>query len=111
MKLYLNQITGEVHGFEADQQYLIDDQFRPLTEIEEYQHLNPPMTQDDAILQKKKLLKLASDEMAPLQDAIDLDKATNEEIKKLENWKNYRVMLNRIEVALAPDIEWPQRPE
>jgi len=52
----------------------------------------------------------ASRLMAPLQDAVDIGKATQEEIDRLNEWKEYRVMLNRIDTTKAPDIDWPQKP-
>ncbi|MBU6520574.1 tail fiber assembly protein [Pantoea sp. B270] len=52
----------------------------------------------------------ASRLMAPLQDAVDIGKATQEEIARLNEWKEYRVMLNRIDTTKAPDIDWPQKP-
>ncbi|WP_336215142.1 tail fiber assembly protein [Enterobacter sp. P82] len=59
---------------------------------------------------KLKLMAEATDNIAPLQDAIDLGEATPEEIGKLESWKRYRVMLNRLDMSAAPSIEWPELP-
>ncbi|WP_163823132.1 tail fiber assembly protein, partial [Proteus mirabilis] len=28
----------------------------------------------------------------------------------LQKWKKYRVLLNRVDISTAPDIEWPQKP-
>ncbi|EFH3380727.1 hypothetical protein GQ684_08015 [Escherichia coli] len=28
----------------------------------------------------------------------------------LEAWKKYRVLLNRVDTLVAPDIEWPAAP-
>ncbi|MEN4743770.1 tail fiber assembly protein [Pantoea agglomerans] len=49
--------------------------------------------------------------IAPLQDAVDISIATEEEISRLAEWKRYRVALSRIEVSKAPVIEWPVRPK
>ncbi|EON9774816.1 tail fiber assembly protein, partial [Escherichia coli] len=49
--------------------------------------------------------------IAPLQDAVDLEIATEEETSLLEAWKKYRVLLNRVDTSTAPDIEWPVIPE
>ncbi|MEE7406260.1 tail fiber assembly protein, partial [Escherichia coli] len=48
--------------------------------------------------------------IAPLQDAADLEIATEEENSLLEAWKKYRVLLNRVDTSTAPDIEWPTWP-
>lgn len=53
----------------------------------------------------------ASRVIAPLQDAVDISIATDEEITRLAEWKRYRVELSRIDTSKAPDITWPVRPE
>jgi len=49
--------------------------------------------------------------IAPLQDAVDISIATDEEITRLAEWKRYRVELSRIDTSNAPDNEWPVTPE
>lgn len=61
--------------------------------------------------QKQYLLSEAAEAIAPLQDAVDLDMATPEEEALLKAWKKYRVLLNRVDTSLAPDIDWPQKPQ
>ncbi|HAL0420644.1 TPA: tail fiber assembly protein, partial [Escherichia coli] len=48
--------------------------------------------------------------IAPLQDAVDLEIATEEERSLLEAWNKYRVLLNRVDTSTVPDIEWPANP-
>lgn len=60
--------------------------------------------------QKQYLLSEAAEAIAPLQDAVDLDMATQEEKVLLKEWKKYRVLLNRVDTSTAPDIIWPQKP-
>lgn len=48
--------------------------------------------------------------IAPLQDALDLGIATEDEKQKLTAWKTYRVQINRIKVSDAPNITWPEKP-
>mgnify|MGYP002511809238 CR=1 FL=1 len=59
---------------------------------------------------KNSLMQVASEHIAPLQDAVDLEIATEEETSLLEAWKKYRVLLNRVNTTTAPDIEWPVAP-
>ncbi|WP_143369408.1 tail fiber assembly protein, partial [Escherichia coli] len=59
---------------------------------------------------KNSLMQVASEHIAPLQDAVDLEIATEEETSLLEAWKKYRVLLNRVDTSVAPDIEWPAAP-
>ncbi|XNM43981.1 tail fiber assembly protein [Escherichia coli] len=52
-----------------------------------------------------------SEYIAPLQDAVDLAEiATEEERSLLEAWNKYRVLLNRVDTSVAPDIEWLIQP-
>ncbi|WP_063657214.1 tail fiber assembly protein [Candidatus Arsenophonus triatominarum] len=59
---------------------------------------------------KQQKLYDATGEIAPLQDAIDLDMATEEEKKRLIAWKKYRVLVNRIETSTTDNIVWPAKP-
>lgn len=64
-----------------------------------------------AAQQKSTLLSHAAAAIAPLQDAVDVDDATDEELASLKAWKKYRVALNRLDLSAAPDIDWPAVPE
>ncbi|NNS07351.1 tail fiber assembly protein [Erwinia sp. JH02] len=44
--------------------------------------------------------------IAPLQNAVDIDDATDAEIALLKKWKQYSVAVNRIDTSTAPDITW-----
>ncbi len=59
---------------------------------------------------KNSLMQVASEHIAPLQDAVDLDIATEEEASLLAAWKTYRVLLNRVDTTVAADVEWPVAP-
>ena len=59
---------------------------------------------------KSRLMQMANAEVAPLQDAVDLDIATGDEQALLLKWKKYRVLLNRVNPENAPDIIWPDIP-
>ncbi|RMA07996.1 tail fiber assembly protein [Providencia stuartii] len=78
-------------------------------------YLNPPVSKEQLIAeaeqQKQALLAEANNAIAPLQDAIDLEIATEKETAALQEWKKYRVLLNRVDTSLAHDIDWPQKPE
>lgn len=54
------------------------------------------------------LLSSAALKLAPLQDAVDLGEATDEEAAALNAWKKYRVMLMRVD---ASNPQWPTPPE
>lgn len=77
-------------------------------------HLNPMIPKEQLIAeaeqQKQILLSEAPEAIAPLQDAVDLDITTDEEIAKLKAWKTYRVFLDRVDTSTSPSIEWPEKP-
>lgn len=78
-------------------------------------HTNPPVSKEQLIAeaeqQKQSLLAKANNAIAPLQYAENLGIATAEESASLVDWQKYSVYLNRIDTSLAPDIDWPQKPE
>ncbi|WP_267965028.1 tail fiber assembly protein [Enterobacter quasiroggenkampii] len=59
--------------------------------------------------EKARLMAVATSAIAPLNDAVDLGIATEDEIAALTAWKTYRVTLNRIDTH-AEEIEWPAAP-
>ncbi|HAS1002157.1 TPA: tail fiber assembly protein [Enterobacter cloacae] len=59
---------------------------------------------------RQSLLAFAAQSIAPLQDAVELDIATDTEIMLLTSWKKYRVLLNRLDVSTAPEVSWPEVP-
>ncbi|HGJ5856472.1 tail fiber assembly protein [Arsenophonus nasoniae] len=69
--------------------------------------------QTQARQKQTRLLQEAAREMAPLQDASDLDMTTDAEKASLLAWKKYRVLLNRVDISasLDGDIDWPQQPD
>lgn len=75
----------------------------------------PELTREQMIIKaemvKENLLSAAANAIAPLQDAVDLDIATETEIASLALWKKYRVMVNRVNPENAPDISWPKEPD
>ncbi|MFW3571237.1 tail fiber assembly protein [Kosakonia cowanii] len=58
---------------------------------------------------KNMLMTQASEAIAPLQDAVELEIATGDEQAQLAAWKKYRVFLNRIDTE-ASEIIWPEKP-
>lgn len=72
----------------------------------------PPVTAEQVLATRDSLLALATLRIAPLQDAVDLDEATPEEVAQLKAWKQYRVKLSRIEqtAGFPASVEWPSAP-
>ncbi|EPP2016297.1 tail fiber assembly protein, partial [Escherichia coli] len=59
---------------------------------------------------KRKLIQEATNTINILQDAVDLNMATDDESALLPLWKKYRVLLSRTDTGNAPDIVWPESP-
>ncbi|WP_334326058.1 tail fiber assembly protein [Gilliamella apicola] len=53
----------------------------------------------------------AASQLSYLQDAVDSQIASEQETQLLVEWKKYRVLVNRIDTELAPNIEWPSQPK
>ncbi|EFV1609035.1 tail fiber assembly protein [Salmonella enterica] len=60
---------------------------------------------------KYMLIQSAGNSINPLQDAVELGIATDEEKSRYDAWRKYRVLLTRVDTSLAPDINWPEPPE
>ncbi|WP_449103619.1 tail fiber assembly protein [Pseudomonas veronii] len=65
-----------------------------------------------ALAARDALLVEATMRIAPLQDAVDLGDASPEEQVELEDWKRYRISLNRIQLqpGFPKSIDWPTTP-
>lgn len=67
---------------------------------------------EQAQAEAARLRQTADYAIAPLQDAVDIDEATDADVVALKAWKKYRVALNR--VGEQPDypltINWPVAP-
>ena len=72
------------------------------------------LTKDELIAKaeskKQSLLQIATLAIAPLHDAVEMNVSTIEEEQLLIEWKKFRVLVNRIDTSLAPDINWPSTP-
>ncbi|WP_289992165.1 tail fiber assembly protein [Photorhabdus laumondii] len=66
---------------------------------------------NEAKQQQAALLQQANETISLLQDSVDLEVATEDEEAALLEWKKYRVLLSRVDVLQAPDVEWPEVPK
>lgn len=67
---------------------------------------------DLATRKRALLLQYASTQVNALQDAVDLEIASDAEVQALKSWKTYRVLLNRVETigAVPAESDWPASP-
>jgi len=79
------------------------------------QPTTPAIPEEDLITQaeqkKYNLLLEATQKISILQDAVDLEMATEDEKILLNSLKKYRVLLNRIDTSKPGKIEWTKSPE
>ena len=66
---------------------------------------------NQATTQKNQLIAEATSQISYLQDAVDSQIASEQEIQLLAEWKKYRTLVNRIDVQQAPNIDWPKQPK
>ena len=66
---------------------------------------------NQASIKKNQFLAEAASQLSYLQDAIDSQIASEQETQLLVEWKKYRVLVNRIDIEQAPNIEWPNQPK
>ncbi|WP_272537848.1 tail fiber assembly protein [Providencia sp. PROV193] len=89
---------------EISQEKIPDDFFTNITDYlfmdGKIERLTLSYEEEVAIAESKKqtLLSEANNAIAPLQDAVDLGIATDEEREQLRAWKEYRVNVNRKKV-------------
>lgn len=119
MKYFKDESSGDVYAYdqEAVDTGFVRDGLRPMTAQEIDAHLAPtPLTIEQqaaaAMAERDSLLQAAGLRMAPLQDAVDLDEATEAEAAALKEWKRYRVALNRLpdQAGYPAEIDWPTPP-
>ena len=65
---------------------------------------------NQASAKKNQFIADATSQLSYLQDAVDSQIASELEIQLLAEWKKYRVLVNRIDIEQAPNIDWPNNP-
>ena len=122
MKYFIDRITSEVLAFEMDgsQDTFIRPDLEPLDAAElaltlaaqAAAAITPEQTLLAVNARRDELLTVASLRLAPLQDAVDEESATDDEVLRLKQWKKYRIALNRIEQQenYPIHIAWPPLP-
>ncbi|KLU15415.1 tail fiber assembly protein [Xenorhabdus griffiniae] len=71
----------------------------------------PEELQQQAEYEKRQLLRLVREKIDIYQDAVDFGMATGDEKRLLDAWREYRIILYRVDCSTAPDIQWPEQPE
>lgn len=73
----------------------------------------PPMTVEQATAERDRLMAYATSQIAPLQDAVDMEEATAAEVAALTAWKKYRLAVSRTSTSAGwpGAVAWPQAPD
>ncbi|WP_074524972.1 tail fiber assembly protein, partial [Photorhabdus luminescens] len=66
---------------------------------------------NEAKQKQAELLQQANETLSLLQDSVDLEVATDSEKAALLEWRKYRVLLTRVDVLQAPNVQWPEVPK
>lgn len=110
---YFKNKSNAVFAYEDDcnEDFILPGLIK-ISEPEALNLLAPTVAEQIAAAEAKKsrLRSDADSEISWRQDAADADDATGEEEAQLALWKQYRVLLMRVDTTKAPDIEWPPVP-
>ncbi len=123
MKYFKDPVNNEVFAYEADgsQDEFIRLGLQPISDedlaalrAEQEAASAPGKEQLAQIAQSKRndLLASAGLNIAPLQDSVDLGKASAADISKLKLWKQYRIDVSKVEEqsGFPERIDWPVAP-
>ena len=66
---------------------------------------------NQASAKKNQFIADATSQISYLQDAVESEIASEQETQLLAKWKKYRVLVNRIDIEQAPNIDWPSQPK
>lgn len=123
MKTYINRVTGELFAYESDGsqddyipselELLSDEELMAIRADQEAASApTPEQALDTANARRDELLAKAALRVAPLQDAIDIGRASQGDKDLLLAWKSYRVDLNEVglQSGFPSSIKWPSEP-
>lgn len=123
MKYYIDRSRDELFAYESDGSQdtfinpdleLLDDS--GLAEFRAAQAAANAPTLEEILIaanaQRDSLLAKAALRIAPLQDAVDLGDATDDEMLSLKLWKRYRISVNRVseQDRFPGKVQWPESP-
>lgn len=88
-----------------------DGDFSPPPLTDEQKEQNEQSALQNNLSTKKSFMDEATLKISILQDAADLDMATDDEKQSLTAWKKYRVLLNRVDANTSSTVTWPDKPQ
>lgn len=122
MRHFIDPENQELFSYDDDApDYFIKPGLEPITDEEyseiirnrespnlDYEHLS-----SEAKAKRDQILFVAGIRIAPLQDAVDLGRASQDAVRLLEKWKLYRIDVSDIvlQEGFPEVISWPYEPE
>jgi len=111
------EISNEKHmelllGESADKMIDWDKKGNPVLVNRKPPKLSREQQAGSVLAKREFLMTEASNRINPLQDAVDLSIATDQEIDLLKNLKKFRVDLSRVELqdGFPFEVTWPENP-
>ncbi|HCR4095561.1 TPA: tail fiber assembly protein [Providencia rettgeri] len=89
--------------------------FKKMTDKEVEAYINPPISKEQLIveaeIQKQSCADDAEKNITILERKVRLNMATEDDKNRLTAWEIYSIIISDVDTSLAPDIEWPVKPE
>ncbi|MTC36669.1 hypothetical protein GKR67_19025 [Providencia alcalifaciens] len=89
--------------------------FKKMTDKEIEAHINPPVSKEQLIAEAEQQKQLLADEaeknITILERKVRLNMATEADENSLTEWEIYSIKIADIDTSLAPDINFPAKPE
>lgn len=99
------------HSWESE----VQAGWTPLSEEKALEIANPPPTKEQLIeqaeAQKQCLIAEVNAGTQILQTKLALKRIKPDELELLNAWLDYLDLLEDVDTSLAPDIDWPQKPQ
>lgn len=123
MQNYIDRSTGSLYAYDDDCDPIFILEGLEKLSNEEYEQImedrrlaSAPTDEDlakEIYAKRDAALAVAGIRIAPLQDAVDLNKATNLDRENLLRWKSYRIDVNRVsdQPTFPKVVDWPKEPE
>ncbi len=116
MKYYKNK-NNEVFALEDNEHASewIKEKVVEITKAEADRITNPPPTTaqliEQAEIKKQYLIAEVQTETQMLQTKLSLKRIKPAELELLKAWLDYLDLLEAVDTSIAPDIDWPQKPQ
>jgi hypothetical protein len=125
MQYFRDTVTGGLYAFEDNVSaipaegggltFIVDGEALPgpyPATLEPTDDITPPPyvpTAAENAAMRDTLVRSATDKIAPLQDMVEFEMASDADVALLKVWKLYRINLSRLDLHVVP-VDWPEMP-